>query len=549
MGAVEIQGLRESYGALEQSVFLDDKLERDGCARCAECRYIVGQFRLGTARYRRMARVFIATTPAEFLALAPETVAARRFAMAVLDLDEYTDFDAVMEAAKDTSEKRGRANREYARAQRQGYYVKPFAYAQFIPDLFDIHHSKTVRQGRELRGDLYFKTVAQMGGAPTAPVAIETPACPQHHWQYWGVFRRVAGYRQGEVQTDEQLVAYIRLRRQGDSSAYTLIMGHGEHLRHGIMYLLHYEIVAHMLRQPAAARPRYLVYQNYVTSGAEGIDVWKHRALFKPRYLHYVEDRPVSLPCEPPMPNLGEGLLALKSSILQPWPVAMRIAKEFGVSLRWLKSLHQAWVIESAHAPQLTARILRAGPNPPLDVLRPLASGLFPVDLIDPAWAVTVILHGATRGLDCLAQIHDSGARDVTVCHPDEKAVETLQALYGDTWRFKAWTADTQIPRDGVLIVEGPSEGGVDFVSRRLEPLTASFSGLLIVSLDEQVMAHFGYDAHAVNALYGLYGHDPEAPRLLCDQFSCLLARQVSFAGAFYRHGEPETFWIAFRLE
>ncbi|MBX7201151.1 MAG: hypothetical protein K1X51_17425 [Rhodospirillaceae bacterium] len=533
---------------LGQGLFLDDRLGREGCVCGPACRYLVSQFRFGVGHYRRMGRVFVASTPSEFMTFSSDAVEIGRLALATFDLDAYPNFDSVMEAAKDTSEKRGRANREYARAQRLGYFVKPFAYRQFIPDIFAIHQSKQVRQGRELRGPLYAKTVEQMGGAPSAPVAIEAPDCPQHHWQYWGVFLRVEGYRQGDVQTDEQLVAYIRLRRQGISAAYTLIMGHGDHLRHGVMYLLHYGIVACLLQQQQPERPRYIVYLHYTTGKGEGIDVWKQRALFKPRYLHYVEDRPVCLPCDPPMPGFGEALLALKATVFEPWPRAVQIARSQGLREDWLRRLHHMWVVEQTHAPRLTTRLLRESPNPTLEPLRSLAAGLFPIEHLDSGSKVAVVLHGDERGLDSLLQIHDAGFRDVTVYHPGQAQLEVLEGLY-DGWSFQPLTETISTENCGALIIECPSADGIAFARHRLKKLIGQFTGLLIVSFGERVLGFFGYDAARINAIYGLYGDDPDAATLFCDQFSQLSGRRTTFRGAHYRDGDPEDrFWIAVML-
>ena len=534
---------------LDQGFFLDDRLAREGCVHTAECRHLVSQFRFGTGHYRRMGRVFVASTPSEFLGFAPEVVEAGRHAMAVFDLEAYPDIDAVMEAAKATSEKRGRTNRECARAQRLGYYVKPFAYRQFIPDIFEIHQSKQMRQGRELVGRLYAQTIEEMGGAPTVPVEIEAPDCQQHYWQYWGVFLRVEGHKQGDVQTDEQLVAYIRLRRQGISAAYTLIMGHGDHLRHGIMYLLHYEIVARLLQQRQPERPRYIVYLHYTTGNNEGIDVWKQRALFKPGYLHYVEDRPVCLPCEPPMPGLGEALLALKTTVFEPWARAMDIARGYGIAEGWLASLHRMWVVEQTHAPQLTARTLRDGPNPPLAALRPLASGLFPIELVDSTKSAVVVLNGDERGLDSLLQMRDAGVRDVTVYHPGRAQIDVLAELYGGGWTFHQLSESISVESAGTLVIECPAAGAINFVRQRLKQLVGTFTGLLVLSFGERLLGYFGYDAPRINAIYGLYGDDPAAALPLCDQLSQLLGHPTTFRGAYYRDGDPEDrFWIAVTL-
>jgi hypothetical protein len=89
--------------------------------------------------------------------------------------------------------------------------------------------------------------------------------------------------------TDERLVAYIDLVRFGSFALYSMIIGHGEHLRAGVVGALHATIV----REGTDGRGwgsygvlglSALVYAG-MYQGGEGLTAWKRRALFEPARL------------------------------------------------------------------------------------------------------------------------------------------------------------------------------------------------------------------------------------------------------------------------
>ena len=46
------------------------------------------------------------------------------------------------------------------------------------------------------------------------------------------------GYQQGEIITNKKLIGYVSLERNGELLLYSRIIGHGDHLKNGIMYLI-----------------------------------------------------------------------------------------------------------------------------------------------------------------------------------------------------------------------------------------------------------------------------------------------------------------------
>jgi hypothetical protein len=101
------------------------------------------------------------------------------------------------------------------------------------------------------------------------------------------VFKSEPGREIGSVRTDDRLVGYIYLFRCGNLARYSRILGHGAHLSQGIMSLLHFHLVQHLLenRPPGL---RYLQYTGIFSRGEEsGLHVWKRHHLFEPKYIIY----------------------------------------------------------------------------------------------------------------------------------------------------------------------------------------------------------------------------------------------------------------------
>jgi len=430
------------------------------------------------------------------------------YAMATIDLDSYGSRDDLVTAARAITAKRGTINRHMARARRAGYAVRPFMPGDHLTAMVAIHRSKPFRDRKPLQGEFYnadAKTLAAM-------VATTNSFCPQHNETYWGIFLGAT------------LVGYICLTRLGNTATYRHIMGHGEHLRHGIMYLLHYELAAALL----ADRPpglRYLANGVFARRPLDPPSQWQTHALFTPFYLLYADDHCVSLPAEPPMPGFAEGLLTLKQTLDAPWPEAVEIGNQLSVSPAWLAALHRAWIVENTRAPGLHMNILRAGPYPPPDALAPLTSGLFPMEALAGIGSVRAVLSSDTRGLDTLLPLRARNLQPVYVEHGNEAELAALRETYPDTWTYG--TA-TQGASADLWIIE-PTD--TNDIARQTKAWRGSAACRLIISLTES-------DFLALDC------PNPTAPQV-ATSLGRLAAGTVTCSGIFFRHGAPEeTRWV-----
>jgi hypothetical protein len=231
------------------------------------------------------------------------------------------------------------------------------------------------------------------------------------------------------------------------------------------------------------------------------------------------------------MPGLGEGLLALKQTMGLPVPAGVPLAKDLGVTAPWLRLLHYAWTIEAAHAPGLVTALLREGPVPARTTLRPLASGLFPIEAVAATDPVVVILHGDGRGLDTLLPLADAGATDVTVYHPDDAERAVLAATYPASWHYCAFEPGCDIVPGAVTVVDPPLLRAAAFLRDELDALVARLSGTLILGVSQQAFAMLKCER-------------PLGP-LFAERYGRMHGRALVCRQSLFRHGEPEEmFWL-----
>jgi hypothetical protein len=146
-----------------------------------------------------------------------------------------------------------RTNRR--RAMTLGYQYEVTDAAAQVDDLLRIHLSLPERQGR------------QMLTAYTKRSDVEAYLQDRQHTS-------VVRDAEGSIQ------AYATVDVSGDLACISQIMGHGEHLRAGVMYLLLDGVIRGLLDdQPSS--PRWLMYDMYF--GAEpGLRYFKERLGFRP---------------------------------------------------------------------------------------------------------------------------------------------------------------------------------------------------------------------------------------------------------------------------
>jgi hypothetical protein len=181
-------------------------------------------------------------------------VANKAVGAALLPLDEFDDVEAYLASLRST-------RKRVRRARRLGYAVAPFDPNERRSELLTIHQSLPERQGQPVEA-AYLDPAAVYRTGP--------------HMDYLGVF------------LDDALVAYAHLWYAGEIVGMNRIMGHGDHLDNGVMFLLMAGIVEHV----KTTRPdiRYVFYDMFF-GAADGLREFKTRLGFRPHYVHWKRGR------------------------------------------------------------------------------------------------------------------------------------------------------------------------------------------------------------------------------------------------------------------
>lgn len=276
---------REGSDVAQESELLPSvsiRLGQTGACGCAACVPLIRRYDLAYGKLRSPHRTSPEAAKLKFRSSATlHTIPFMQYA-------RYADYQTAMRRES------GNFMRDAARAKRAGYRVQDVQLANYSPDILAIHRSAKLRSfGVYL--DAFLMRLEHLGGLPQHYAEIAPPQCTQHWEKLIGVFLPKAGYRQGALQTEQQLVGYARLYRIGNTVAYRDFIGHAEHVSHGVMKQLHLHILEWLLERsdPLVQGIEQITY-GAVERGSDGLYFWKKKALFKP-YLASVEPQRLPL--------------------------------------------------------------------------------------------------------------------------------------------------------------------------------------------------------------------------------------------------------------
>lgn len=154
--------------------------------------------------------------------------------------------------------------RKVRRALKLGYEFASFDFNDYRDDVHQINTSRLVRQGKPMSASYIER--------PTAKSPFRNQTCPRHRNDYVGVFR------------DGKLYAYALLRQCGEMVLFSEILGHGDYLDDGIMYLLVFESVK--LRKKESGT-KYAVYHLHHAGEGGGLAYFKDQAGFRGHMVHW----------------------------------------------------------------------------------------------------------------------------------------------------------------------------------------------------------------------------------------------------------------------
>lgn len=162
-------------------------------------------------------------------------------------------------------------------AKKRGYRLSMFDYDAYLDDIYAINTSKSERQGRPMAQS--YQSYPTKRGRSANYVAAASVQC-------LGVFK------------DGRLYAYCVFENCGEMSFVNMLLGHGEHLADGIMYLLFLGLVQYGMQIDG------LRYFNYLTlhSSTPGLDDFKRQVGFEERVVLVGAKSLEEPPPPPPVP-------------------------------------------------------------------------------------------------------------------------------------------------------------------------------------------------------------------------------------------------------
>lgn len=146
------------------------------------------------------------------------------------------------------------ARKRADRASRLGYqFDKDCDWSRHADDIYAINTSLAERQGRPMSAS--YLEYRDRSAIPEQP-------CGRHRVHTYGVLQ------------DDTLHAYLSLYRVGELAHVSMLLGHGDHLRNDVMYLLMAGVIEHQ-----AAQGGWMFY-NAWSSGTDGLRYFKTKLGF-----------------------------------------------------------------------------------------------------------------------------------------------------------------------------------------------------------------------------------------------------------------------------
>lgn len=153
------------------------------------------------------------------------------------------------------------ARKRADRSERLGYRFSLIDRERFSEDIYLINTSLGERQGRPMSSGYMERTT--FGATPDY-------GCDRHQIRTYGVLR------------DHCLYAYLWLYQAGDLALVSSILGHGDHLKNDVMYLLAQGVIGDL-----AGTYGFLVYNRW-DSGTDGLRYFKERLGFTEQSVEWL---------------------------------------------------------------------------------------------------------------------------------------------------------------------------------------------------------------------------------------------------------------------
>ncbi len=206
--------------------------------------------------------------------------------LTAINLRRYRDYSAYLRELRRHS---GNFCRDALKAGRLGYRVAQFDRGEYATEIQAIYRSLKIRSFGLMIDALLPASFTRSGYSPNQS-DNDSPACDMHWELSFGVFAAGTADQIAESRANS-LVGFATIRRVGNVVIYADFIGHGDHLRNGIMMLLHTEVMQWILdRSNASCRGVEILANGTLERGSDGMFFWKRKALFRPCFVDLVEE-------------------------------------------------------------------------------------------------------------------------------------------------------------------------------------------------------------------------------------------------------------------
>lgn len=187
-----------------------------------------------------------------------------RETLAVIDIKEYENSYKSYYASLSPN-----IRRDIKKSEKYGLYCKEYNFNEFLYDFLDINHSQN-----RLKGGInpwYLQPLSEYQDSHSG-YGHEWED-KQHYSKWYGIFKYLKKYRQGEVETNEKLCAYCKMNVDGEMATVGLVWCHADYLKRGAMVHLMSSVIKNIFCDPNI---KYIVYYGMAQPK------WKQRMLFVP---------------------------------------------------------------------------------------------------------------------------------------------------------------------------------------------------------------------------------------------------------------------------
>ena len=163
--------------------------------------------------------------------------------------------------------------RDIEACEKKKYYVREYDFNKFTQDFLNINTSQYNKKGN--LNPWYLQKPENYSGMH---IGRDHRWEDQKHYSLWyGIFKYLKNYKQGDTITNERLYGYCKVAFEGETACVHLVFADANYLRDGVMMTMLVSVIKNAIKQKGV---RYMIYY-----GHGQYPKWKERMLFEPSLI------------------------------------------------------------------------------------------------------------------------------------------------------------------------------------------------------------------------------------------------------------------------